>query len=395
MVFTPLISPAPAQSFSSTRGSVLVSCLLLLSLGSVVVVGLLSMTQLEVKSAAAWDRAYRTRLAALSGKEIVYLRLAADPEYGGDSNVALPDGAGTFDATVTKPCAQDRRVDVTGHLGDSVFHLISTAHLSPKAFHYVVTALGDFKLINGARMLGNVYAAGVFKGESSAVITGDVDLYGTHSILMDAGGDVVSVDGNAVPAVQGELTAGAGPLSFVSLDLAFLRFTALSQGQYYMGDTVEFKNQDLEGVVYLAPGTDAQFENVTIRGVLVAEAVTSTPSAINDITQAESLLTVREGAYLKLIAEPGVVEDVALLAPRSAFVVNADAWADIEGVEIAGFWKIRSGGNGVFTGPIYVNGKFACRGPARFQAPAFTRDSVYATVLFPDFDVQETGYIEP
>ena len=371
------------------------SCLLLLSLAAVAVVGLLSTARLETKGTAAWEGAYRARLAAFSGKELAYLKLSADRDYGGESNTALPDGAGTFDVTVTSTSPTERRVEVTGRHGSSVFHLESSVELEPKAFQWAVTALGNFKMEAGARLLGDAYAAGIFLGQESAVITGDVDLTGSRSILKDMDGEVISVDGNGVPHVEGEVRDGAENLSFVWPDLTSLRTTAQLQGQYYTGGSVVFHDEDLQGVVYLAPGTDADFENVTIRGILVAEPARSTPSVINDINQVDSLLSVKSGCYLKLEADPGVVEDVALLAPASGFVVDADGWADVQGIEIAGFWKVRVNGDGVFTGPVYVNGKFACRGPALLQAPASSRDAATAADLFPDSEVKETGYVEP
>lgn len=373
----------------------LVPCLLLLSLGSVLAVGLLATQRLEVKGTAAWDQAYRARLAGASGKALAYLHLASDPGYGGETGTLLPEGAGSFDVTVTQTDLLDRAVDVTGRSGNAVFHLLSTAHLTPKAFRYTVTALGDFDLKGASRVMGDVYAAGVFQGESTAVITGDVSLYGSRTILTDVNGKVISVDGKAVPAIEGAVTDEAEALSLASCDLANLKLIAIGEGRYYGGKSVTFTNQDLTGVVYLGPGTDASFENVTIRGILVAEPQQSPPKMIPGLKQVDSKLIVKNGFYLKVIADPGVVEDAAILAPQSALVVENNAFVDVAGVAITGMTKVRALGEGVFTGPLYVNGKFVVLGDVRFQAPASTRDGAAAAALFPDFEVLETGYVEP
>jgi len=365
----------------------------MLSLLSMVAIGFLAVSKTETEISAALDAGYRARLAAYSGKEITLLKLKTDPLYSGESGMAFPDSAGYADLAVASPRTFERDIESTGYCGAAKSVISVSSTIYPHHFEYAQVVCGDFVLEGYSKILGDLYVTGNIQGDQTAMITGDVHLYGDRAILTDVYGKVVSIDGYTVPEIGGDVLDCQKVLEPADWSLSSLKALALKQGQVYTTNQV-FKNRDLTGVVYLESGVDAVFQDVTIRGVLVMEAPSGFDQLIYGQDDAISKASIESGCYLKIISDAAVQQDLAVVAPASELEILSTAFLDVKGTLVAGYVDLRTGGDAVVTGTTIVHGLFKGYGEFTGQSPYETRDTDPPAVLFDDYTVKETEYAE-
>jgi hypothetical protein len=372
-------------------GSVLVPCLLFLSLLGVTAIGFMTLTRSEIRVSQELDREYKARLSARSAQELALLKLASDPTYTGGTGLKLPWAGGKADIAVVPQGGFDHTIQCTGYYNDiTQFQIDQTLSFTPRTYKYALAVGGNLTMNSTSRVLGDVHVTGVFKGESTALVTGDVYMYGSRVILMNVSDEVTQVDGNSVPQVQGKIYTDQERLASMSSTLDALKTLAQAQGQYYTKKTT-LKDQDLQGVVYMEISNDIIFQDVTLRGVLVLKNNPVVP----EFPPLQGIITVTGDTYLKIISDPAVLEDVAIIALDSNIIVESGAYLDVVGATYLGQGFLLPGGTGIFTGPTLVMGNILVDGNYLFQSPAALRDTNPDAVGFSDFEMTVSEYTEP
>ncbi len=286
---------------SAEKGTILVPCIFILSLISVLTIGILNAGGMGNSAMGALTERARARLAALSGVEIAYKRLAGSLDYGGEQCNPFADSSCSVDISVTDLGENLYEVVSHGVLGDSESMIRTNAEAREWTFKYPF-CVGDDMLIEGnhAYLMGDCYVKDILWSKAGGTIAGSLYMPGDRDIVYDAYGKVVKIDGYNVPTIEGNVNDCQDSLDFPTLDLSDLRAQAAAAGQIYSG-SVYLKNEDLHGVVYMENCNGSpKLKNVTIHGVLV----------LDDI----SVVQIKPG-FLKIRADDAICPNVAILAP--------------------------------------------------------------------------------
>jgi hypothetical protein len=379
---------------SRNRGSVILPCLLFLSLISVVSLGLLDVTQSETRIAESWDKEYTALLAAQSAREIALLKLKTNGDYAGET-LTFPDGTSTAQVTVTTPYFLGRSVACTGNSGTAKYDFLVEAKLHPRHLWYALAVCGDLDLKQNSKVLGDLLVNYEMRAEATTKVAGNVELVGPRTLLFDMSEEIVSIDGNIPPEVEGEVTEENDTLLPLGWDLAALKALAEAAGQVFNGAT-KLTNQTFYGVVYLNNSVKkVEFENVIVHGVIVVEPTIGSPQVFAAAGDTECEMVVKGGFSLKVIPDPTIEEDLAIIAPASTLKVESLAVLEALGCVLVGYGDFNTGSKGVVTGTTMVNGGVMCDGDIVFQAPTVTRDTAPTAIIFTQYDIEEVEYTEP
>ncbi|MBU0754416.1 MAG: hypothetical protein KJ645_04710 [Planctomycetes bacterium] len=395
----------PIHYRSLRKGSILIPCLFFLSLFGMTAIGFLTLTRTEVRISQALDEEFQARLAAQSAREYALMKIAADPDYTGETGIAFPKTGLSMDISVTPAGGLDHTLQCDGSCNDTRFVVRQTLTWTPRAYRFALAVGGDMDFKKNSRVLGDVYAFGEFKGEDTALITGDVYLYDSRVVLLDMGGDVIKVDGKEVPEIQGELYDDQDPLQQVEVDVTALQDLAGKGGMIITRNTT-LEDQDLTGVIFIMPGINVDFKNVTIHGLIVQPetmaamemkgAVILGGGGVPEPIDVDGEICVKSGRYLKIIPDPAIVEDLAILAPVTKLKVEGGgAYLDAKGITIAGEGDFGGGGSAVMTGLTYFQGDFKADEDYLFQSPAAVRDTDPDAVNFIEYEMTVAEYSEP
>lgn len=396
------------------KGVILVPCLLLLSLISLISLGYLKTTGTEIKTSEVLDKKYKAKLAAESARVLALSKLGADLNYTGDANLTLPGSNDTLDITVTAPSSQERELTVTGYCGSSKAAIQETLSLQPSHFDYALVSYGKLNQKKDALILGDIFIADEFKGESTAKVVGNIHLCGPRTLLSDIDSKIIKIEGNDVPTITGEVVTDLAPIYPPRIYFPDLHALALSDGMV-INTNRTLENVDLHGVIFIQGGCDVEFRNVTIHGVLVVRPIKTLPPALfsgsisllgGDVIvegfsekfdgagDPESELRVKDGYFLKIIPDPNIREDIAILAPSANLKVEGKAYLDVVGTVMVGYGEFKSDNHTVITGTTIVYGSIECDGGTLFQSPSSTRDSILTPVEFRDMAITESSYTD-
>ncbi|MFH2002213.1 MAG: hypothetical protein ABIK28_21255, partial [Planctomycetota bacterium] len=331
-------------------GSVLVPCLLFLSLVGITALGLLELTRSEIGLSHELDNEYNALLAARCGIEFGLNKAQSSETYTGETIHTAESGSWEIQVKADDTNTLLRTVKCTATLGPIQSQITEQVYCYPRHYNYALILAGDFILKDRFKVFGDVYVAGELKGETGSLITGDVHLYQPRTLLSDIGGDVISVDGNTIPTVQGEVLDGQAYLAPAGWSLSVLKTAAAAKGQVYSSNQ-RFENLDMTGVVYLEQGVNAEFRNVTIRGVLVGETAEGFSTIINSAGDSIGEIIVKNPYYLKIISDSTVAEDIGILAPGYKLNVEDNTDLDVLGTVYVGYVDLHSNGHMVVTGP--------------------------------------------
>ncbi|MHC4943438.1 MAG: hypothetical protein ACYTG7_10510 [Planctomycetota bacterium] len=379
------------QGWGRQEGSVLIPCLLFLSLLGLTAVGFLTLTRSEIRVSQELDGEYKARLSGQSAHELAQLMLATDPTYTGGTGIKLPWGGGKADIAVVPQGGLDHTIQCTGYHNDvTQFQIDQTLAFFPRLYNYALAVGGNLTMNKTSRVLGDVHVTGTFKGESTALVTGDIYLHGSRAILKDLFDKVIQIDGYTVPEIQGKVYTDQDQLGPLSMALDTLKALAQGQGQYYTKNTT-IKDQDLTGVVYLEEGKSLTIENLTLRGVLVVGSKAVVPES----PTLSGNITVKMNKYCKIVSDPAVLEDVAIIAPDTYIYVQMGAYLDVVGASYLGEASFLAGGTAVLTGPTVVMGNIRAEQDYLFQSPAGLRDTNPGAVGFSEFEMTVSEYTEP
>jgi hypothetical protein len=352
------------------------------------------MTSAETKVVESWDKDYLSRLAALSAREIALLKLKTDSNYVGET-MTFPDGAGTAKVSVTTPYILGRTVSCSGLFDSAKYDFTVEVKLHPRHLGYSLAVCDDLDLKNDAKVLGDLAVNDVVIADTTAKVAGTVDLSGTRTLLYDVSEKVVSIDGQTSPNVTESVSDGNETLKPLGWNLANLKTLAVDAGQLYAGNQF-FMDQTFNGVVYFTSTvTQVEFQDVSIKGVLVVEPAVGSPQVYATAGDTECTLIVKGGFGLKIIPDESIEKDLAVVAPACTLKVETNAVLEALGCVLVGYGDFASGCKGVVTGSTMVNGGVKCDGDLIFQAPAVIRETVPSAIVFTEFDIEELEYIEP
>jgi len=350
---------------SGAGGTILVQCLFIFALLSLVAVGVVESGGIGNAISGVLQNNVQARLHAYSGIEMAYCRLSDDQEYAGETFMFSTSPDTGTDITVAPIDEVEYDVVSRGFTtnAECVFH--TQVDIRPRVFDYAVTVGNDMNMAGMARIMGDCFVADDAEGNSSAVITGDLDL------TKASGGDL--------PTVNGEVRITDLDITFPAYSMSDLRTQAQTDGYYHSGGIFHvISNQDLTGVVFIESCWFIGFENVTIDGVLV----------LNSCYQ----FWVDDG-YLKVKRDVDIAGNTAILAPYVHFKTNPNTTVDIYGLAYVRSAQLR--GDGTFSGPVLVIENFrTLTGATRFQVPAELKGPEYGVIDFNEFRLTETLYEE-
>jgi len=384
----------PFNRKEKAKGSVLVPCMLFLSLMAVLSIGFLNITKIETKISENWNNDYAARLAANSAKEVALLKLKTDITYTGEMGMIFPDTSGSSDISITTPFFLGREVTCNGKKDTARYDLRVMAKLYPRQFKYALAVCDELEFKDSSMVLGDLYVNDRIRADSTSKVDGTVDLAGDRTILKNLSEKPVSVDGDPLPSIEEEVSNNNIPLQPIGWDLGYLKTLAQGMGQVYSSNQ-KFENQDFYGVVYLTAGINAEFKNVSIHGVLVAEPAIGSPQVFDSAGGTDSELIVKSNYNLKVISDPAIMENLAIIAPASNLKVEGNSVLETLGCVVAGFLEYQGNSAGSMTGPTLVNGRVDCDGDWIFQSSMLKRDQVPIAIVFPEYDVEEIEYTEP
>ena len=363
------------------RGAVLVPCVFMLSLLTLLAVGILEVGGMETSIAGMLTKRAQARQAALSGVEIAYHRLSGNLDYPGEACSPLHGKPGTVDIAVTSLGDDVFEVFATGSIG-SVRSVIRTrARAEQSAFGYPLLVGGDM-IMNGPDplILSDCFVTDVIWAKCGGRIAGDLSLAGTRQIILDFDGKPISIDGYNVPVIDGNVRDEVLFLGFPTVDLASLRAMAFYSGHIYSGNT-QIRDEDLHGVVYVENAQNLHLKNgTTINGVLVCDNVEK--------------IHIHTG-HFKFTQDMAVAPFMAIVAPGSEFHVNPNTLVEVFGLTLVGSADFH--GDGSFTGPVFVEGDLRTFPHTELlcQCPPCMCDAIYSLLSWNGCDIVEVEYEEP
>jgi len=343
----------------TSRGSILIPCLFILSLICLLTLGVLNIGGIgsSVSSTLA-DRA-QVRLAAISGIEVAYERLSADRDYTGEECALFTDSSCQV-SIVVKPLGNSQYdVFSQANLGEVESFLRTRVETRPWISEYPLSVGGSVRMYGDARVMGDTYVSNVVTGKPHTQFLGDLYLRDTREILYDLDGNPVSIDGFPIPTINGAIRTNTEALSFPTVNLDGLKAIAIAQGQFYT-KTEHFENVDFKGVLFFQNDVARPFfKDVTIKGVLVCDKV--------------SEIRVESG-FFKIQSDDALCPNVAILAPNSNLWVDPNGILDVYGLSYLHETDFQ--GKGTFTGPVLAQGDLYARPDSflYFQFPSDMKD---------------------
>ena len=287
----------PEVASRRNGGSILVACVFMLSLLSLLALGILNAGGIESSTSASLSRGARARFAALSGIEIAYRRLAEDLDYTGETSTPLDDPNVSVDITVTPQGDYEYEVLSRGIDGNTEKRIRSRVLARQWVFSYPLSIGKDLTWEGTSKILGDCYVKREISGTPSAAIKGDLYLSGQRNITYNGQGEPVMIDGNQIPTITGDVIDCAPDYQFPTIDLSDLRARAAAAGTLYSGSAY-FYNQELDGLIYVE-NCFPVFWDVTIKGTLVCADV--------------PWIIVK--GFMKIRCDENVLENVAIIAP--------------------------------------------------------------------------------
>jgi len=389
-----IISPSiysGKRAFSKKRdeGFILLPCILLLSLVSITAFGLLNLSRSEIRTSAELDKNHHSWLAAQSGKAIGLYNLKKDSAYTGGADITIPGGGdGTVDVVVTNTANFDYQVTSTGKYEGIERTIDIKAQIYPRQYSFVTSILGNLD-INSAdvKFLGDVYVGGAIDCNPASLITGDLHLFNARSLTL-VDDQVTEVDGKDIPVVNGDVLDDQPELNQIGLLTDALVAIAVSDSQYFAKGVKVPSDTNFKGVVCLGPGWNEKLNNILIEGVLIVLPENATPQST--LINPTSKIKVSDKKFLKIIADPTVCEDIAIIAPETLLEGRNGSWIDLKGTVIIGEGKFH---DGAITGAAIIQGELQCKRAFIFQAPEYIRNANPNCLVFDEFSmtVSEQG----
>lgn len=361
-------------------GSILVPCLFILSLISLLTLGVLNIGGIGVDASDALAERSQAHLAALSGVEIAYKNLAEDVNYGGETRTPFEDPDWTVEIVVNDLGNREYEVLSCGTVGESDCLIRTRASVTPWETDAPLTVGKDLDCRGSSKILGDCKVNGNVTGNKTAFITGDLYLPGDRNVQYDGDGTPVSIDGNFIPMIGGELVLNAPPSEFPTLVFDDLRTKAVEAGQLYQGNKF-ISETDLEGVVYFeGEGARIHLRNVTIKGVLVSDGA--------------EFVNVPPEDFLKIKCDDTVCPKVAILAPNTSLDIQNMARVEITGMSFVGSSNFH--GSGTFTGPLVIKDDLFAFPTTSLclQYPSSMRIDTATEQVWTDYRVVELEYEE-
>jgi hypothetical protein len=367
-----------SEVLGSNAGTVLVASVFLLSLMSLIVVCFLRDGGIGNTACGQLTKKSQATMAALSGVDISYMRLAVDQDYTGELCLPFDGATGTVDVNVTP--LGDSRFEVLsrGTTVDAECLIRTQACATPIGF-YPLTVGNNVFLKGDSKILGECYVKNYLWGKELSEITGNVYLMGERDIVYDMEGKPISIDGYPSPVIGGETICNSPVMDFPGVILGTLREIAEASGQVYSG-TKHFSKVNLTGVVYIEGSKSRPyFKDVTIDGVLVCDNVPE----------------VRiEGGFFKIHCDNDICRYVALLAPQSTLWVDPNANIDVFGLSYFSSADIQ--GSGTFTGPLVVTHDLVTLPDSYLycQFPSYMRNQIDPENIWSELLLVELEYEE-
>lgn len=359
------------------RGTILVPCLFMLTLMSLITLGILNVGGIGSSISSALAQKSQAELVAISGLEIGYRRLCEDLDYSGETCSPLSIPASSVEISVLPLANNEYEITALGRARDAERLLRTKVQGRQWVHNYPLSVGGDLGLWGSAKILGDCYVTDTIRGGSPAFISGDLHLPGDREIQYDVYGNPTRIDGFNVPGIEGDVHRYARALDFPGITLATLREQAISAGQLYSG-AVFLENRVFDGVVYIENTyLTPVISNVVINGTLVCDDVW--------------ILSVA-GGFLKVRCSEGVCPNVAVIAPETCFAVGVNAEVDLYGLSFFGSGHIF--GKGTFTGPLviwnalvtYAGSSLCC------QFPTVLKDFIYSTLSWSEHSIKELEF---
>ena len=357
------------------RGTILVPCLFMLTLISMITLGILNVGGVGANISAALAQKSQAELVATSGLEIGYRRLCEDLNYSGESCLPLSIPASSVEISVLPLANNEYEITSLGRARDAERLLRTKVQGRQWVYNYPLSVGGDLGLWGSAKILGDCYVTGAIRGGSPAFIAGD--LPGDRDIQYDVYGNPTRVDGYVISGIEGNIHTYARALDFPGISLAALREQAIAAGQLYSG-AVFLENQVFDGVVYIENTyLTPVLSNVVINGTLVCEDVW--------------ILSVGNG-FLKVRCNEGVCANVAVIAPETCFAVGVNAEVDLYGLSFFGAGHFF--GKGTFTGPLVIWNTLVTYGGSSLccQFPAVLKDFIYSNLMWSEHSIKELEF---
>jgi len=351
----------------------MMSLLAMLSLGVLRVGGIGN----TVSSTLA-DRS-QAHLAALSGVQIAYGKLAVDKEYDGEECSPFDDSTSAVDIDVTDLGDSEFEILARGTMGGAESLVRTRARVAPFFLNYPLTVGNSVILKGTSRILGECYVRDVLWGKETSEITGNVHAMGERNVQYNVQGEPISIDGYPLPQIGGSIFTNAPMMDFPDVVLSGLREIADASGQVYSG-TKHFRDEHLTGVIYIE-GQNSRpfFKDVTIEGLLVCDDVPE--------------IRIEKG-FFKIHCDDDICQNVSILAPQSTLWVDPNALIDVYGLAL--FRSTDFQGSGTFTGPLVVSHDLLTLPGSRLycQFPSFMKEFISTDLLWSEFMVVEMEYEE-
>lgn len=375
MTNTPAINHSSAQE----RGAILIPCVFMVSLMSLLVMGIMKSGGIgNLTSRALADRT-QTHLYALSGVNIAYQRLKDDLSYTGESHLSFGQKDGDIEINVADCGNSVYEIVSVGAVGTAETQIRTRAFCTQMTSAYPLSVGGIMSLEGESHILGDCYIRGQFSGQSKATIKGDVYLTGDRETLFSYLGIPVKVDGYEIPTITGTLNTGA-PL----IDLPAIDADAIEQKYYYSayvyGGYVELRNRYFKGIVYIdLCYQDPVLSNVVIDGALIVRTART--------------LRIEDG-LLKITCSQTTLPNIALIGANGE--MNVPAASEIYIYGLTYMEHIRVAGKGSFSGPVIVWDDFETTTDSNviFQFPSDLTSQVYDNIVWDENYVVELEYQE-
>lgn len=366
-------------SRSRQRGNILVPCLFMMSLLAMLSLGVLRVGGIGNAVSATLTEKSQAHLAALSGVQIAYGKLAFDKEYDGEECVPFNDSVSAVDIDVTDLGDSEFEVVARGTMGGSESLVRTRARVAPFFLNYPLTVGNNVILKGTSRIMGECYVRDVLWGKETSEITGNVHAMGERNVRYNLEGEPIALDGNPLPQIGGVIFTNAPVMDFPDVTLSGLRQIADASGQIYTG-TKHFKDEHLTGVIYIE-GQNAHpyFKDVTIDGILVCDGVPE--------------VRIEKG-FFKIHCDDAICQNVSILAPETSLWVDPNAFIDVFGLSL--FHSTDFQGCGTFTGPLVITHDLLTLPDSKLycQFPSFMREYISTDLLWSEFMVLELEYEE-
>ncbi len=361
------------------EGSILVPCLFMMSLLAMLSLGVLRVGGIgNTVSSTLADRS-QAHLAALSGVQIAYGKLAVDKEYDGEECSPFDDSTSAVDIDVTDLGDSEFEILARGTMGGAESLVRTRARVAPFFLNYPLTVGNSVILKGTSRILGECYVRDVLWGKETSEITGNVHAMGERNVQYNVQGEPISIDGYPLPQIGGSIFTNAPMMDFPDVVLSGLREIADASGQVYSG-TKHFRDEHLTGVIYIE-GQNSRpfFKDVTIEGLLVCDDVPE--------------IRIEKG-FFKIHCDDDICQNVSILAPQSTLWVDPNALIDVYGLAL--FRSTDFQGSGTFTGPLVVSHDLLTLPGSRLycQFPSFMKEFISTDLLWSEFMVVEMEYEE-